>query len=222
MPRHFFYSVRLFAGGFPFAVARIVFESQNTGVEPRNTLSTFFRVHSCAFVIQKNTLSTCFSCSFVVLTLPLLSFSCVSCFSWLNPSFPIRVHSCPFVVLTLPLLSLSCVSCFSWLNPSFPFRVHSCTFVVLTLLLLSLSCVSCVSWFKKHTIYIFSWFVPSFSILQSVMPSLKIAISWQWLTSLRARVSPDAIVRTVSRNSSTFGFAMASQSIQCGFFCARE
>ena len=131
-------------------------------------------------------------------------------------------HSCPFVVLTLPLLSLSCVSCFSWLNPSFPFRVHSCTFVVLTLLLLSLSCFSCVSWFKKHTIYIFSWFVPSFSILQSVMPSLKIAISWQWLTSLRARVSPDAIVRTVSRNSSTFGFAMASQSIQCGFFCARE
>lgn len=158
MPRHFFYSVRLFAGGFPFAVARIVFESQNTGVEPRNTLSTFFRVHSCAFVIQKNTLSTCFSCSFVVLTLPLLSLSCVSCFSW----------------------------------------------------------------FKTHTIYIFSWFVPSFSILQSVMPSLKIAISWQWLTSLRARVSPDAIVRTVSRNSSTFGFAMASQSIQCGFFCARE
>lgn len=53
MPRHFFYSVRLFAGGFPFAVARIVFESQNTGVEPRNTLSTFFRVHLCAFVIQK-------------------------------------------------------------------------------------------------------------------------------------------------------------------------
>ena len=190
MPRHFFYSVRLFAGGFPFAVARIVFESQNTGVEPRNTLSTFFRVHSCAFVIQKNTLSTCFSCSFVVLTLPLLSLSCVSCFSWLNPSFPFRVHSCPFVVLTLLLLSLSCVSCFSW--------------------------------FKTHTIYIFSWFVPSFSILQSVMPSLKIAISWQWLTSLRARVSPDAIVRTVSRNSSTFGFAMASQSIQCGFFCARE
>ena len=127
MPRHFFYSVRLFAGGFPFAVARIVFESQNTGVEPRNTLSTFFRVHSCAFVIQKNTLSTYFSCSFVVLTLPLLSFSCVSCFSWLNPSFPIRVHSCPFVVLTLLLLSLSCVSCFSWFHSciSWSIRVHS-------------------------------------------------------------------------------------------------
>lgn len=50
MPRRFFYSVRLFAGGFPFTVARILFESQNTGVEPRNTLSTFFfvfiRVHS--------------------------------------------------------------------------------------------------------------------------------------------------------------------------------
>ena len=24
MPRHFFYSIRLFAGGFPFAVSRIV------------------------------------------------------------------------------------------------------------------------------------------------------------------------------------------------------
>ena len=134
-------------------------------------------------------------------------------------------HSCPFVFIrgSYSLLpSFSCVSCFSWLNPSFPIRVHSCSFVVLTLLLLSLSCVSCFSWFKKHTIYIFSWFVPSFSILQSVMPSLKIAISRQWLTSLRAGVSPDAIVRTVSRNSSTFGFAMASQSIQCGFFCARE
>ncbi len=190
MPRHFFYSVRLFAGGFPFAVARIVFESQNTGVEPRNTLSTFFRVHSCAFVIQKNTLSTCFSCSFVVLTLPLLSLSCVSCFSWLKNSFDIRVHSCPFVVLTL------------FCHLFRVFRVFRGS--------------------KKHTIYIFSWFVPSFSILQSVMPSLKIAISRQWLTSLRAGVSPDAIVRTVSRNSSTFGFTMASQSIQCGFFCARE
>ena len=170
MPRHFFYSVRLFAGGFPFAVARIVFESQNTGVEPRNTLSTFFRVHSCAFVIQKNTLSTSFSC-----------------FLWLNPSF-------------FPFVSIR--------GSYFPPAIFSC--------------VSCFSWLKKHTIYFFSWFVPSFSILQSVMPSLKIAISWQWLTSLRARVSPDAIVRTVSRNSSTFGFAMASQSIQCGFFCARE
>ena len=158
MSRRFFYSVRLFAGCFPFAVARILFESQNTGVEPRNTLSTFF--------------------------------SCFSCFSWLNNSFDIRVHSCPFVVLTL------------FCHLFRVFRVFRGS--------------------KKHTIYIFSWFVPSFSILQSVMPSLKIAISRQWLTSLRAGVSPDAIVRTVSRNSSTFGFAMASQSIQCGFFCARE
>ena len=133
-------------------------------------------------------------------------------------------HSCPFVSIrdsySPPAISFVCFVFF--VVPLLYFVVHSCPFVVLTLLLLSLSCVSCFSWFKTHTIYIFSWFVPSFSILQSVMPSLKIAISWQWLTSLRARVSPDAIVRTVSRNSSTFGFAMASQSIQCGFFCARE
>ena len=149
-------------------------------------------------------------------------FSCVSCFSWLNNSFDIRVHSCPFVVLTLsPCYLFVCFVLFVVKS----FFCHSCPFVSIRgsySLLLSLSCFSCVSWFKKHTIYIFSWFVPSFSILQSVMPSLKIAISRQWLTSLRAGVSPDAIVRTVSRNSSTFGFAMASQSIQCGFFCARE
>ena len=187
MPRHFFYSVRLFAGGFPFAVARIVFESQNTGVEPRNTLSTFFRVHSCSFVVQKKHTIYIF-------------------FVFIRGSYsPPAIFFVCFVFFVVK-----------------SFFSHSCPFVVLTLLLLSLSCVSCFSWFKTHTIYIFSWFVPSFSILQSVMPSLKIAISWQWLTSLRARVSPDAIVRTVSRNSSTFGFAMASQSIQCGFFCARE
>ena len=119
MPRHFFYSVRLFAGGFPFAVARIVFESQNTGVEPRNTLSTFFRVHSCSFVVQKNTLSTYFSCSFVVLTLPLLSFSCVSCFSWLNPSFPIRVHSWFLLSSAISFVFFVVKSFF------FPIRVHS-------------------------------------------------------------------------------------------------
>ena len=179
---------------------------------------------------------------------PLLSLSCFSCFSWLNNSFDIRVHLCPFVVLTLfchlfrvfSWLNLSFairgpfafirgsyslllyLSCFSWLNPSFAIRGP---FVSIrgSFSLPLLSFVFFVFFVvKKHTIYIFSWFVPFFSILQSVMPSLKIAISWQWLTSLRARFSPDATVRTVSRNSSTFGFAMASQSIQCGFFCARE
>ncbi len=181
----------------------------------------FFRVHSCSFVVQKKHTVYIF---FVFIrgsySPPAIFFVCFVFF--VVKSF--FSHSCPFVSIrgsySPPAISFVCFVFF--VVPLLYFVVHSCPFVVLTLLLLSLSCVSCFSWFKTHTIYIFSWFVPSFSILQSVMPSLKIAISWQWLTSLRARVSPDAIVRTVSRNSSTFGFAMASQSIQCGFFCARE
>ena len=85
-------------------------------------------------------------------------FSCFSCFSWLNPSFAIRVHSCAFVVLISPIsfmlfvpfvvkyffcysclfvcirgssspLSFPCLSCFSWLNNSFAIRVHSWFFL---------------------------------------------------------------------------------------------
>ena len=41
-------------------------------------------VHSCAFVV--------------------LLFSLLSCFSWLNNSFAIRVHSCAFVVLNYPII----------------------------------------------------------------------------------------------------------------------
>ena len=97
---------------------------------------------------------------------PLFLFSCLSCFSWFDISFAIRVHSCAFVVLTLPS-SLSCpscfswlnnscpfvsirgsssplsLSCFSWLNPSFPIRAHSCPFVVL-----NFPIISCFSWFS--------------------------------------------------------------------------
>ena len=55
------------------------------------------RVHSCPFVSIRVH-------SWFLLS-PLLSFSCISCVSWLNNSFAIRVHSCPFVVPTLPHIS---------------------------------------------------------------------------------------------------------------------
>ena len=148
MPRHFFYSVRLFAGGFPFAVARIVFESQNTGVEPRNTLSTFFRVHLCAFVIQKTHYLNIFRVHSWFLLSPCYLFVCFVFF--VVKSF--FSHSCPFVFIRGSYsLSLLSFLCFFVGNNSFDIRVHSCSFVVLTLPLLSLSCVSCFSWFKKHT-----------------------------------------------------------------------
>ena len=63
---------------------------------------------------------------FVVLTLSPFSFSCISCFSWLNNSclfVPIRVHSW-FKIC--PNHGVSCVSCFSWLTPVF---AHSWSFV---------------------------------------------------------------------------------------------
>ncbi len=132
MPRHFFYSVRLFAGGFPFAVARIVFESQNTGVEPRNTLSTFFRVHSCSFVVQKkHTIYIFFVSIRGSYSPPAIFFVCFVFF--VVKSF--FSHSCPFVFIrgsySPPAISFVCFVFF--VVPLLYFVVHSCPFVVLTL-----------------------------------------------------------------------------------------
>ena len=79
-----------------------------------------FRVNSCPFVILTLPPLLSFFVYFVFFVVnpylwsfvsirvhswfllsPLL-FSCLSCVSWFDISFAIRVHSCPFVVLTLP------------------------------------------------------------------------------------------------------------------------
>ncbi len=77
-------------------------------------------------------------------------FSCLSCFSWFDISFAIRVHSCPLVVLTLSPFSFSCISCFSWLAPAF--RVHSWFLLSPFFLFSWFSCFSwfhsCISWFN--------------------------------------------------------------------------